>query len=86
MNASDIAEQKFLDYCQKYAAEENKNLIIEKQLKQHWKKAYPIIQMANMYGGFPDSDEEYAYDEMSIMEDLLDKNHDVSWMVRKEVS
>lgn len=34
-NASDIAEQKLLDYCQKYAAEENKNLIIEKQLKQH---------------------------------------------------
>jgi len=65
--------------------EENKNIIFEKQLKQHWKKAYSIIQMANMYGGCPDSDEEDAYDEMSIMEDLIEKNHDISWLVRKEV-
>ena len=84
-NSSDVAEQKLLDYCQKYAVEENKNIIFEKQLKQHWKKAYSIIQMANMYGGCPDSDEEDAYDEMSIMEDLIEKNHDISWLVRKEV-
>lgn len=84
-NASDIAEQKLLDYCQKNATEENKNLIVEKQLKQHWGKAYPIIQMANMYGGCPDNDEEDAYDEMSTMEDLLEKNNDISWVVRKEL-
>lgn len=84
-NSSDVAEQKLLDYCQKYAVEENKNIIFEKQLKQHWKKAYSIIQMANMYGGCPESDEEDAYDEMSIMEDLIEKNHDISWLVRKEV-
>ena len=84
-NSSDVAEQKLLDYCQKYAVEENKNIIFEKQLKQHWKKAYTVIQMANMYGGCPDSDEEDAYDEMSIMEELIEKNHDISWLVRKEV-
>lgn len=84
-NSSDVAEQKLLDYCQKYAVEENKNIIFEKQLKQHWKKAYTVIQMANMYGGCPDSDEEDAYDEMSIMEELIEKNHDISWTVRKEV-
>ena len=84
-NSSDVAEQKLLDYCHKYAVEENKNIIFEKQLKQHWKKSYSIIQMANMYGGCPDSDEEDAYDEMSIMEDLIEKNHDISWLVRKEV-
>ena len=84
-NSSDVAEQKLLDYCHKYAVEENKNIIFEKQLKQHWKKSYSIIQMSNMYGGCPDSDEEDAYDEMSIMEDLIEKNHDISWLVRKEV-
>ena len=77
-NSSDVAEQKLLDYCHKYAVEENKKIIFEKQLKQHWKKSYSIIQMSNMYGGCPDSDEEDAYDEMSIMEDLIEKNHDIS--------
>ena len=37
-NSSDVAEQKLLDYCHKYSVEENKNIIFEKQLKQHLKK------------------------------------------------
>jgi len=43
VNASDIAEQELLDYCQKYAAVENENLIIEKQLKLHWKKHIQLL-------------------------------------------
>jgi len=41
--------------------------------------------MENMYGGCSDHEEEDAYDEMSIMEELIDKNKNISWEVRKEV-
>lgn len=85
VNASEEAGQELLDYCQKYATEENKNFVIEKQLKQHWKKAYPIIQSSNMYGGCSESEENDAYYEMSIMDDLLEKKNGITWEVRKEI-
>ena len=58
------AEQVLLDYCQKHASSENKNMIIEKQVQKHWNEAVPIIDEANTYGGCSDDDEETALDEI----------------------
>lgn len=71
------AEQILLDYCQKKEAGQksgNHNLIIEKQLRKHWKKASGIIEEFDMYGGGPESDEEDTYDELEAMEELLENN------------
>ncbi len=81
------AEQILLDYCQKKEAGQkfgNHNLIIEKQLRKHWKKASGIIEEFDMYGGGPEPDEEDAYDELEAMEELLE-NNEISWEVRQEV-
>lgn len=78
------AEQVLLDYCQKHASSENKNMIIEKQVQKHWNEAVPIIDEANTYGGCSDDDEETALDEIEIIVDLI-RNHTISWECRKPV-
>lgn len=78
------AEQKLLDYCQKNQTSGNKNLIYGKQIKKHWTNAYRIIGDANTYGGCSDSDEEEVYDEIEILQKIIEEN-EISWKVRKEI-
>lgn len=82
--ADSIAEQILLDYCQKNATRDNKNLILEKQLKKHWMNAYRIIEEANTYGGCSDSDEEEVYDEIEIIQKIIAEN-EISWNIRKDI-
>lgn len=87
VSRSEQAQQALLDYCQKKEADmksENHDLIIESQLRQHWRKASEIIEQFDMYGGGPEDDEDEAYDELGIM-DTLFQNNKVSWDVRKEI-
>lgn len=81
------AQQALLEYCQEHdenPKSEKHNLIIEKQLQQHWMEASQIIEQFDMYGGGPASDEDDAYYELEKMEALLEDNK-VSWKVRKEI-
>ncbi len=81
------AQQALLDYCKEKETDrksDNHNLIIEKQLQKHWRKASEIIEMFDMYGGGPEDDEEEACDALWAIDELLRENT-VSWGVRKEI-
>jgi len=78
------AEQALLDYCQKHASSENKNIINEKQIQKHWNIAYQIVDDANTYGGCSDDDEETAFDGIEIIVDLI-RDNTISWECRKHV-
>ena len=84
---SDASQQALLDYCQKKEKNkktDNQEFIIEKQMKRHWEKAAKIIEMFDMYGGGPESDEEDAYDELEALEKLVNDNN-ISWIARKSI-
>lgn len=82
-----LAQQDLLDYCQKNSADKksaNYGLIIENQIKQYWLDASKIIEVFDMYGGGPEEDEDYAYEELERLEQLFEDNQ-VSWEFRKEL-
>lgn len=78
------AEQALLDYCQAHGFQENRQLIMEKQLENSWNSVYGLIERADTYGGCSDEDEEIVYDTMDVMMGLLKENK-LSWECRKEV-
>lgn len=78
------AEDILLNYCKNDQTLNNKIIIYEKQLMNHWNVAYSIIDDANKYGGCSHDDEDLAYDEIYEMESLL-KEHEISWEIRKEI-
>jgi uncharacterized Zn finger protein len=78
------AEDILLNYCKNNQTLNNKGIIYEKQLINHWHNAYGIIDDANNYGGCSYEDEELACDEIYEMESILQK-HDISWKIRKEI-
>ena len=57
---------------------------IEKKIRNHWDKAYDIIQEDTLYGGCSYNDEFDVYDEIEEIEKLL-KNNNVSWDLRKSI-
>ena len=84
---SNASQQALLDYCQKKEKNkktDNQEFIIETQMKRHWEKAAKIIEMFDMYGGGPESDEEDAYDELEALEKLVNDNN-ISWIARKSI-
>ena len=78
------AEQTLLDYCQKHTVEDNKNLVLERQLTKHWGKAEQIIECANNYGGCCEEDEETACEEIEVVLKIVKENN-LSWKSRKMV-
>lgn len=78
------AEQTLLDYCQTHAIEDNKDLVVQRQLIKHWGTAEQIIQFANNYGGCCNEDEETAYDEIELISDIVKENK-LPWENRKMV-
>lgn len=78
------AEEILLNYCEKDQTLNNKRIIYEKQLINHWSVAYSIIDDANRYGGCSYDDDELACDEIYKMESIMDKN-EISWKIRKEI-
>ncbi len=80
---SGSAKQALMDFCRKNA-NEGKAQDAEIQLRQHWKKAQPVIEMFNTCGGGPKSDEEDVRDELEMIKTLLG-GCEIPWTVRKEV-
>lgn len=84
---SQSAEEAFLEYCKEKETDtktDNYNIIIEKQIKQHWANAKKIIKKFNMYGGGTETDEDDAYYELRKMEELFKENN-IIWTLRKSV-
>lgn len=84
---NESAGDRLLEYCREKEPKvktDNHMLIIENQIRQHWKKAGKIIEKFDMYGGGPESEEEDACYELETMAKLLEDN-EVSWSVRKEI-
>lgn len=84
ISLSESARQVLVDYCQKNVTAGNNKQDAEKQLRQHWNKAQPVIEMFNTCGGGPKSDEDDVRDELNMMKDLLGKS-EISWTARREV-
>lgn len=78
------AEQTLLDFCEKNATEDNKSLVLEKQITKHWSNAYRLISRANDYGGCSDSDDEEVCDNVDVILGIVNEN-DIAWKLRKEV-
>lgn len=79
----DAADEWLLDYCNKHC-EEEKNLVIQKQIRHYWDVAEAIIDEANEYGGTSYSKEEEAYDALSMIDDLTKKNK-TPWTFRQQI-
>lgn len=70
ISVNDSAGEAVLDYCQKKDLEsktDNHTFIVEKKVRQHWKKAAQIIEEFDMYGGGPETDEDDACYELEAM-------------------
>lgn len=87
LGRSQLAEEAFLEYCKEKETDtktDNYNIIIEKQIKQHWANAKKIIEEFDMYGGGSETDEDDAYYELKRMEELFKENN-MLWTLRKSI-
>lgn len=78
------AEQELLDYCQAHNIGDNQQLIRERQLENHWRSVYGLIEDSDTYGGCSEEDEGMVYDTIHMIMDLL-KEGSLAWECRKTV-
>ncbi|MDW7672767.1 MAG: hypothetical protein SCK57_14035 [Bacillota bacterium] len=78
------AEQELLDYCRAHGFEDSQQLILEKQLENHWRSVYGLIEGSDTYGGCSEEDEAMVYDTIYMIMDLL-KEGSLAWECRKKV-